>query len=116
MKWQHWLVWALLASWAIGLSACMAPEQKVLVQENKALRKERDSLRVVAAERDSLRRDLLFCKSSRLYDPYADHSEPGVIEYKYAHHVRWARERVPRNPYVIIRCDGNLWTGYLQLQ
>lgn len=24
MKWQHWLVWALLATWAIALGACVA--------------------------------------------------------------------------------------------
>lgn len=39
MKWQHWLVWGLLASGAIGLDACAAPEVKALRAERDALRR-----------------------------------------------------------------------------
>ena len=51
MKWQHWLVWGLLASGAIGLGACMAPEQQALHAENEKLRKQ---LAEVKAQRDTL--------------------------------------------------------------
>ena len=59
MKWQHWLVWGLLASGAIGLGACVAPQQTAcdgriaeLQATIKKLRAENERLRVV--ERDSL--------------------------------------------------------------
>ena len=28
MKWKHWLVWGLLAVWAIGLGACVGVAEK----------------------------------------------------------------------------------------
>ena len=44
MKWYHWLVWGLLAVWAIGLGACAAPEVVELRQENAKLRQENAAL------------------------------------------------------------------------
>lgn len=40
MKWKDWLVWGLLAGWAIGLGACAAPEVDRLRGENERLEKQ----------------------------------------------------------------------------
>ena len=41
MNWKHWLVWGLLAAWAVGLGACVSErrytEAEVQVRINKAV-------------------------------------------------------------------------------
>ena len=64
MKWKHWLVWSLLAVWAVGLGACAAPEVVELRRENEALRR---ALVVAQDKHAALQReqDMLLARESR---------------------------------------------------
>ena len=83
MKWRHWLVWGLLASWAIGLGACVSEQRyteaqvqrriaeatTALQQKNAELRQRlanvNEGLGWAISQRDRCRRELEICRAAQ---------------------------------------------------
>lgn len=99
MKWQHWLVWGLLASGAIGLGACAAPEVKALRAEIKMLRER-------LAVKEKLLLDVRYCPKIKVENISIKEGEMR-IDYEFPKPLFGTPH--PREVWVILSAEGQNW-------